>query len=300
MSSDTSALRAAIDHVAHLLPAQGPISVFIHHNVLHAFEESRFEDAVVEAARIYGAQAYWPAEAYRAQFETGRITNDELSEVIDEALGLARANESIGDIGTRREVAFVVTRYGVPDIRGQSLDWHLHEEGALLQFRKELPPAAHAAIAATGAATPAEVARVLQSLWDACVSAIGKSAADARPAARPFVRRHRDIVLDATGVDIDDDVDNLVVRFVSAYLNQGLALWSMPIARTGSSLPSCMRTTTNGWPHSSGHGDAISSRSSTSRRRLRVMPSRRWLRRSMRSASVRRSTNRSCSRRRSR
>ena len=32
-------LEQAINHAAHLLPAQGPITVFIHHNTLHAFEE---------------------------------------------------------------------------------------------------------------------------------------------------------------------------------------------------------------------------------------------------------------------
>jgi hypothetical protein len=35
-------LGRVIDELAHLLPAQGPISIFIHHNTLHAFEELAF------------------------------------------------------------------------------------------------------------------------------------------------------------------------------------------------------------------------------------------------------------------
>jgi len=48
-------LRRAVDHVAHLLPKQGPIGVFIHHNTLHAFEHMPFEQAVMEAWQLFGA-----------------------------------------------------------------------------------------------------------------------------------------------------------------------------------------------------------------------------------------------------
>lgn len=225
--SEAGALRRVVEHVAHLLPAQGPISVFIHHNVLHAFEDRAFEDAVVEAGRIYGAEPFWPAARYRELFDAGRITNGDLHAVIDEALG-RRADDTVGGIATRREIAFVTTRYGVPDIRGQLLDWHLHEEGALRAFRTDLPPSARAAIAATAAGDPNDVARVVRSLWDASVAAIRRSARrDDEPAARPLVR-HRDVVLEATGVDVDDDVHPLLIRFVSAYLDQGQSLWPMP------------------------------------------------------------------------
>ena len=47
-------LRQRLDRAAHVLPAQGPISVFIHHNTLHAFEHLPFDDAVCEAAGVFG------------------------------------------------------------------------------------------------------------------------------------------------------------------------------------------------------------------------------------------------------
>jgi len=63
--SETSIVRHAIDHAAHSLPAQGPITVFVHHNTLHAFENLHFEDAVEASYYKYGSQPYWPESRYR-------------------------------------------------------------------------------------------------------------------------------------------------------------------------------------------------------------------------------------------
>jgi hypothetical protein len=39
-----------MDQIAHLLPAQGPISIFIHHNTLQAFEHWPYEKDVEQSA----------------------------------------------------------------------------------------------------------------------------------------------------------------------------------------------------------------------------------------------------------
>lgn len=51
-------LQHAVNHAAHLLPAQGPITVFIHHNTLHAFEDLPFTEAVRRGAEVFGCQTY--------------------------------------------------------------------------------------------------------------------------------------------------------------------------------------------------------------------------------------------------
>lgn len=47
-------LGEVIEQAAHLLPAQGPITVFIHHNTLHAFEDLLLHEAVKKAAWVFG------------------------------------------------------------------------------------------------------------------------------------------------------------------------------------------------------------------------------------------------------
>ena len=71
--TDLERLSQAIDHLAHLLPAQGPISIFIHHNTLHAFEHLPFEEAVVRAGEQFGCEPFLAEPRYRDKLASGRI-----------------------------------------------------------------------------------------------------------------------------------------------------------------------------------------------------------------------------------
>src|SRR5215467_11040351 len=76
-------LRHALQQAAHLLPMQGPIGVFVHHNTLHAFEHLPFERAVVEASDLFGAEPYMAEAAYREALAGGRIGLEDIDEVLD-------------------------------------------------------------------------------------------------------------------------------------------------------------------------------------------------------------------------
>src|SRR5690242_4789283 len=76
-------LRLAVEHAAHLLPMQGPIGVFVHHNTLHAFEDLPFEQAVIQASQLFGAEPYMTEAAYRAELARGRIHLADIDAVLD-------------------------------------------------------------------------------------------------------------------------------------------------------------------------------------------------------------------------
>src|SRR5438552_18764926 len=98
-----ASLTHAIEHAAHLLPAQGPITVFIHHNTLHAFEDLPFDEAVKKCAQLYGCQPYLTEDRYRQKLGRGRIRFAHLEDLLREDLG-ARAEERLLSLCTRLEL----------------------------------------------------------------------------------------------------------------------------------------------------------------------------------------------------
>ncbi len=75
-------LTRVIDALAPLLPAQGPISIFIHHNTLHAFEHLPFEEAVEHAAGQLGREPFLSEVRYRDKLGSGRILAKDVDAIL--------------------------------------------------------------------------------------------------------------------------------------------------------------------------------------------------------------------------
>src|ERR1700739_571326 len=86
-------LARVIDQVARLLPAQGPISIFIHHNTLHAFEHLPFEEAVETAAEQLACEPFLSESRYRDKLRSGRILAKDVTLLLDEQLGSRGATD---------------------------------------------------------------------------------------------------------------------------------------------------------------------------------------------------------------
>ena len=96
-------LAEILSHAAHLLPAQGPITTFVHHNPLHLFESKPFHESLLEADRIFGSQMYLSEERYHEELEKGRILFSDIEEILKSELG-SKANEIIIGKSTRFEI----------------------------------------------------------------------------------------------------------------------------------------------------------------------------------------------------
>lgn len=227
------ALAQVIERVAHLLPAQGPLGVFVHHNTLHAFEDRSFERAVREAGELFGCEPYLPEAAYRDALRTGRIRRDDLQAVVVDDLQ-DRATQQLGGFVSRAELYLAVLRHGLTPARGRKLAWLIAESDAVSSLRDDLHSDARErllqrACSSFGRELPvAELEhRASTALW----SAARKLAATLPlpPAATaPRLLRHRDLLFAATGVDSDELVHPLLIRWTAAFVDQGLAYWPMP------------------------------------------------------------------------
>src|SRR5436853_2775515 len=95
-TSPDAVLTGVIDQLAHLLPAQGPISIFIHHNTLHAFEHLPFEEAVERAAARLGCEPFLFESRYRDKLASGRILAKDVEALIDQQLGARGSSDVAG------------------------------------------------------------------------------------------------------------------------------------------------------------------------------------------------------------
>ena len=277
-------LKHVIEHAGHLLPAQGPITVFIHHNTLHAFEDLQFDKGVQAGARVFGCLPYLPEDRYRQELARGRIRLDDLVEVLRDDLG-ERSDALIGAFGTRYHLWLTMLQYPLRLGPTAELRWFVAETDALTRVRKEAPPEMRerllqetrhwvmrdvrngqrrqlASVVTDEAGTSASPTDplhertfiadllerlgepsieqwsnatwetfTLQALWRVCRAEVSK--VESVAASIPVSSRHRDLLFEVTGEDCDTSVNDLLIRFSAAFLDQGMARWSLPNRHSG-------------------------------------------------------------------
>ena len=228
VSAPDHPLMREIDRLAHLLPAQGPISIFIHHNTLHAFEHLPFEEAVEYAADALGREPFLPESRYREKLASGRILARDVDALLREQLGGEGAHPVAGV--SRFDLWQAIVLHGIPAAAGPELSWILDETDVLSRFRTDVPAAARLATIGELDDRLGEK-RAVSRLWQACLAAVRR--AGPPPAVRiPTPVRHRDWL---TAFDIDTDawIHPPLIRFLAGYLDQGLAHWPMPERHRG-------------------------------------------------------------------
>ena len=239
-SNEAASLAHALEHAGHLLPAQGPLSVFIHHNTLHAFEHLPFHEAVTTASRLYETEPYFTEARFRDLYAAGRITDADLDGVL-ERWWQATPPPPVGPFAVR-SLHRMALHNPIACETAAGLVWQLTEGDAGHRFRSDVPQAMRLRIIARSAGdAPAhgtrgwiaddDEARAVALLWAECRRLPIADSHVARPA--PLPRSHRDALLALTGEDANDLVHPVVGRLAAAFLDEGTASWALPARDEG-------------------------------------------------------------------
>ncbi|MEQ8636597.1 DUF2309 domain-containing protein [Gimesia maris] len=266
-SEQFAELRHAIEHAAHLLPAQGPITVFVHHNTLHAFEDLPFEKGVVEGGRTFGCHPFLSEDRYRKKFENDRIRVTDIEAVLLADLG-EDAEILIGNFGTRYALRLAMLQFPLHSGPVSELRWFIAETDALRHFRQEVKPAIREqTITKTrhwimrvfmngnnrGDQRAKQILEtlfsqfgkesiekwndrkwesfVLHFLWRVCHNGVQSAKLKSKFSQKPL--RHRDLLLTSTGEDTDQIVHDVLIRFCAAFLDQGFGNLPLPDRESG-------------------------------------------------------------------
>jgi uncharacterized protein len=195
-----SPIERALDRARRILPDQGPIGVFIHHNTLHAFQHLAFHEAVPKGAELLGARPYLPLDTFERLFRAGRIGESDLAGALDRALGDdGHARLAVGL--TRTALWRALMQDGIDEDDAGGVRFLCDQSGD--------PDAVQLSAEARLARTP-RLADTPPRLW-----------------------RHRDALCRLGARDVDDVVHAELIRLSSAFLDHGQALQGMPARERG-------------------------------------------------------------------
>jgi uncharacterized protein YbcC (UPF0753/DUF2309 family) len=227
--AEMSALRHQIEEAVEPVSQFWPMKSFVHHNPIHGLEHLPFDEAIREAKHLFGAEGYLPNHEYQDFFRSGRI----LERSVERALAhvgpgtdgsVALASRSV----SAAEVQRIHLLNGVTALEPALFDWQFSSGEALSRPR-------------SGAATDAD----LGELWRGVLSALQlvdpraaghDDEAEATESSRPelpFRRALSDWLDEMTGSSVVATIDEHMIKWVSSFVDEGMAGWKMPEKRSG-------------------------------------------------------------------
>jgi uncharacterized protein YbcC (UPF0753/DUF2309 family) len=194
-------LRSYVQLAGEVVSPYWPMRTFIHHNPLHGLEELPFGQAVKRGERLLGGKGYLSNQAYRRYFDEGRISNDDLLEVL-------------APIATDKRVVF----------GGRELS-HLE----LLRLSM-----VHGLGEAAASSTP-EQRQTLEPLLPWLTACLTNAPSEYTEPLTPW--EAIDLLSNETlaawcdrtlGTSLVADINDQMIKWCSVFLDEGEASWSMP------------------------------------------------------------------------
>lgn len=185
-----------------------PLKTFAYRNPVRGYENLPFDTAVREAGLVIGGHGYLPNSEYRAFHRAGRITAESLREAL-QRLGPAVEGPPVNIAGrtvAAADVLWVHLTEGIAATDASVLHWTAREEGA---------------------------EDLLASVEDVIARLDQASAGPASAPDLPSGRTLSDWLERLTGSALVETLNEQIIKWSAAFLDEGMAGWGMPSRSRG-------------------------------------------------------------------
>jgi uncharacterized protein len=232
-SEDREQIRQIVLKASEPIAPFWPMRTMVAQNPIHGLEYLPFDQAVRKGKDLLGGNGYLSNEEYRQFYQNGRITQEGFERAFSRVGPRGDEQDSI-TVGSRKitskDVWHLHVLFGFEELPLSLLEWELSGGGAIKQFRQDLSKESQKKIIEqTG--YPEEV--YLTNLWESVLatleqSDLGGSSQTSETISLSPQRTISDWVDDLTVGRMVDQINNQLIKWVAAFLDEGLADWEMP------------------------------------------------------------------------
>jgi len=258
-AEDRARLGQIISRAQEVIAPCWPLKTFAYYNPLRDLEYLPFDQAVQHGQAVLGGKGYLTNEEFRQLYRKGRMTDAAITRALKQVLPGNLPGDVVG-MGKRHISSLDVLRvhllFGVDALPHRLWSWTLHHDQAFSRFRPDLPSESQQRILER-TIRECESCRdnpertYVDNLWRSVLTALDlrdpawTETTDAnRDGGESEERVSEKISLPAhhtlsewvgrlTGVGLIEQINEQMIKWVSAFLDEGLGNWEMPVRQEG-------------------------------------------------------------------
>ncbi len=250
---ERSSLRQVIEEASEPIAPFWPMRTMVAQNPIHGLEHLPFDQAVRKGKHLLGGNGYLANEEYQQFYRDGRISQESLRRAF-QRVGPRQEKHPI-QIGGRRITAPDVWQWhimvGFEELPPSLLEWELGDNGLTKRFHQNLSEASRKRIIKQ-TVQECELCRdypeeaYLTNVWKSTLAALELAESHSLPQSSghsvppttvsiflPAQRTLSDWVDCLAGDGLVEQINDQLIKWVSAFLDEGLAGWEMPRRQDG-------------------------------------------------------------------
>ena len=248
-SEDRDRVRQIVLNASEPIAPFWPMRTMVAQNPIHGLEYLPFDQAVRKGKALFGGNGYLANEEYRQFYRNGRITKESFKRAFSR-VGPRSDGQVFIEVGsqkvTPKDVWQLHVLFGFEELPLSLLEWELSGGGATKQFRQDLSEESQKQIIEQ-TIKECEQCQVypeeayLTNLWKSVLATFGLSdfhassqisedshSQTSAPISLSPQQTISDWVDGLTEGGVVDQINNQLIKWVTAFLDEGLAGWEMP------------------------------------------------------------------------